>query len=224
MKIAKINCSRRLSAAVLLILPSVALSVAAQPGISLMIAGRTGSAKVTQVDGHNYVEVEGLARLTKSSIILQGDQIVLTLPDAISDSPSPAAPGASFSKDFVAAGIEAMARIREWHAAMKSAIRQNYPLIESWHAAERAQAQQTLRLASIAISTTSDKYAFPFLTSQFNNMTALSNKYLQMSLARTYIDPMSLDSDPLERKIAACGHSLASMATANQFVDDGSCQ
>jgi hypothetical protein len=220
----KITRNRTLSAAAALILPSVALSVAAQQGISLMIAGRPGAAKVTQVDGHNYVEVEGLARLTKSSINFQGNQIVLTLPDAPSDSPSPAAPSAGFSKDFVAAGIEAMARIREWRAAMKNAIGQNYPLTESWHTTERAQAQQTLRLASITVNTSSDKYAFPFLTSEFNSMTALSNKYLQISLARTYIDPSSLDSDPLDQKIAACGHSLASMATANQFVDDGSCQ
>jgi hypothetical protein len=40
----------------------------------------------------------------------------------------------------------------------------------------------------------------------------------------TYIDPDSLDNDPLDQKIRACGPLLASMATANQFIDDGSCQ
>jgi len=40
----------------------------------------------------------------------------------------------------------------------------------------------------------------------------------------TYIAPTSLDSDLLDKKIATCAHSLASMATANQFVDDSSCQ
>jgi hypothetical protein len=40
----------------------------------------------------------------------------------------------------------------------------------------------------------------------------------------TYIDPDSLKSDSLDQKIVTCARSLASMATANQFVDDGSCQ
>ena len=223
----KTTCKRYLSAAALLLLPSLALSLAAQQSMSLIIAGRPGSAKVTQVDGHNYVEVEGFARLTNASINFSGTQIVLTMPGGSSDSstaPAPTAPPVGFSKDFVTAGIEAMSQIREWRAAFKGTIQNNYPLTQSWLTANRAQAQQALRLASLAISTTSDKNVFPFLTNEFNNMTALNDKYLQMSLARTYIDPTSIDSDPLDQKIAACAHSLASMATANQFIDDGSCQ
>jgi hypothetical protein len=219
MRINKLSLS-----AILLILPAMGLSVAAQQSLSLIISGRSGFAKVQQIDGRNYVEVEALARLTSSSVSFQGNQIVLTLPIATSDAPVSAPPTAGFSKEFVTAGIEAMSRIREWRAAMKNAIKQSYSLTESWHTSERAQAQQTLRLVSLAVSTTSDKNVFPFLTAEFNNMTALSNKYLQMSLARAYIDPNSIDSDPIDMKIAACAHSLASMATANQFVDDGACQ
>jgi hypothetical protein len=55
-------------------------------------------------------------------------------------------------------------------------------------------------------------------------MRALTDKYLQMTKSMRCIDPNSLDSDPLDQKLRACGHSLASMATANHFVDDGSCQ
>jgi hypothetical protein len=55
-------------------------------------------------------------------------------------------------------------------------------------------------------------------------MQKLNDKYLQMAKSLTYIDPNSLDNDPLDQKIRTCGHSLASMATANEFVDDGSCQ
>ena len=55
-------------------------------------------------------------------------------------------------------------------------------------------------------------------------MRALTGKYLQMTKSRTYIDPNSLDNDPLDQKIRTCGHSLASMAAANQFIDDGFCQ
>src|SRR6266849_5162987 len=130
----------------LLILPALALSLAAQQSSSLIIAGQPGSAKVIQIDGRNYVEVEGLARLTNSSISFNGSQIVLTLPGATAHTPTPAAPATGFSKDFVTAGIEAMAQVREWHAALKNAIERSYPLGEDWLTAYRAQAQQALRL------------------------------------------------------------------------------
>jgi hypothetical protein len=120
--------------------------------------------------------------------------------------------------------MEAMAQMREWHAALKGAIDRSYPLAEDWLTALRAQAQQALRLASLASSTDADKNAYPFLSNEFNSMKQLSDKYLQISLSRTYIAPGSLDSDPLDQKMRTCGRSLAAMATANQFVDDGSCQ
>jgi hypothetical protein len=209
--------------AALLILPALALSLASQQSTSFIIAGQPGSAKVIQVDGRNYVEVEGLARLTNGSISFNGNQIVLILPGA-ADAPRATAPATGFSKDFVIAGIEAMAVIREWHAALRNAIERSYPLGEDWLAAYRTQALTALRLASVAVNTTADKNAVPFLTNEFNNMAKLSDKYLQMAKAVTYIAPDSLDTDPLDRKIRACAHSLASMATANEFVDDGSCQ
>src|SRR5258708_20324000 len=123
----------------LLILPALALSLAAQRSNSLIIAGQPGYAKVIQVDGRNYVEVEGLVRLTNSSISFNGNQIVLTLSGAAADAPTPAAPAMGFSKDFVIAGIEAMALIREWHAALRNAIERSYPLGEDCIAASPAQ-------------------------------------------------------------------------------------
>jgi hypothetical protein len=208
--------------AALLILSALALSLAAQQSNSLIIAGQRGSAKVIQVDGRNYVEVEGFARLTNSSISFNGNQIVMTLSGAAA--PAPAAPATGFSKDFVIAGIEAMALIREWHAALRNAIERSYPLGEDWLATYRAQALTALRLASVAVNTTPDQNALPFLTNEFNNMVKLSDKYLQMAKSVTYIRPDSLDTDPLDQKIRTCAHALASMATADQFVDDGSCQ
>jgi len=214
----------RWSLTALLILLALALSLAAQQTNVLLISGQPGSAKVIQVDGRNYVEVEGLVRLTKSSISLNGNQIILTFPGSTTDAPAPVASATGFSKDFVAAGMEAMAQMREWHAALKNAIDRSYPLAEDWLTAHRAQAQQALRLASLASSTDADKNAYPFLSSEFNNMRQLSDKYLQMSQSRTYIAPGSFDSDPLDQKLRSCWRSLAAMATANQFIDDGSCQ
>jgi hypothetical protein len=209
--------------AALLILPALALSLAAPQSNSLSVAGQPGTAKVIQVDGRNYVDVESLARLTKSSVSFNGNQIVLTLPPATADTTTVGAPETGFSKDFVTSGIEAMAQIREWRTALKNAIEHSLPLSEDWLASYRAQAQQSLRLASVAANTSADKNALPFLTNEFNNMQKLNDKYLQLTASRTYIAPNSLDTDPLDQKIRTCAHSLASMATTNQFVDDGSC-
>jgi hypothetical protein len=207
-----------------LILAMMALSIAAQQTDSLTVAGQSGSAKVIRVAGRNYVDVEGLARLTNSAMSFNGNQIILTMHGTSADAPPPSAPASGFSKDFVTTGIEAMAQMREWHATLKNAIERGYPLAEDWLAGGRAQAQQALRLASLSASTPADKSVLPFLTNEFNNMRSLCDKYLQLTASRTYIAPNSLDNDPLDQKIRTCAHSLAAMATSNQFVDDGSCQ
>jgi hypothetical protein len=213
---------RTLAAAFLMTV--MALSIAAQQIDSLIIPGQSGSAKVIRVDGRNYVEVEGLARLTNSAMSFNGNQVILTLHGAAADASPPGATASGFSKDFVTKGIEAMAEMREWHAALKNAIERGYPLTEDWLAASRAQAQQALRLASLSASTTADKSALPYLTNEFNNMRSLCDKYLKLTASRTYIEPNSLENDPLDQKIRTCARSLASMATSNQFADDGSCQ
>jgi hypothetical protein len=210
--------------AALFILPAMALSLAAQRTNSLIVPGQPGSAKVIRVGGRNYVDVEGLARLTNGSISFNGNQIVLNLPEPSSDSSTPAASDTGFSKEFVSAAIEAMAQLREWHATLRNAIQRNYPITEDWLTAERTQAERAVRLAAVAASTTADKNAAPFLTNEFNNMRALSDKYLQIAASRTNIPTDALGSDDLDQRIRACARSVATMATTNQLIDDGSCQ
>jgi hypothetical protein len=216
--------------ATLLTLPVLTLTLIAQQSNSLVVSGQQGEAKVIQVQGHNYVEVEGLARITNGSVSFNGHRIVLTLPGSGGDNSAPeaaapppqSAPG--FSKDFVTAGIEAMARVREWHSSLRNAIEHGFPLGEDWLGDLAAQARQTLRLASVAINTDSDKNAYPMLANEFNNMKNLSDKYVQMTKSMNYFAPDSLQSDPLEQKFQACARALAAMATANQIIDNGSCQ
>jgi hypothetical protein len=210
--------------AALLTPTALAVSLWAQQTSQLTIAGQSGSAKVIQVDGRNYVEVEGLARLTNSSMSFNANQIVLTMPGSTADTSPAGTPPAGFSKDFIAAGIEAMSQVREWRSVLSNTIQRSYPLSEDGLNAYRDQARKSLRLASVAVNTPADKSVFPFLTNEFNNMQQMSDKYLQMAKSMTYIEPNSLESDPLDQKIRTCAHSLASMASANQFVDDGSCQ
>lgn len=210
-----------------LLLPVLVL--VAQQTSTLTVDGQQGQAKVIQVQGRNYVEVDGLARITGGSIRFVGSQIVLTLPGAGEPSaqaaaqPAPAAP-VGFSKRFLSEGIEAMTQLREWHAALRNAIERGYPLSDEWLGNFKMQAQAALRQAQVAAGTDMDQKAFPLMANEFNNMSALSDKYLQKAKKMDYIAPDSLANDPLDQKLLTCGRSLASMVSSNQFADDGSCQ
>lgn len=212
------------------ILGVAAITLAAQGVSSLVVTGHAGSARVVTVEGQKYVELDGLARVTGGSLRFNGDQAELTLggvaamPAAAAASGSAPAPAdTGFSRGFLNAGIEAMSQVREWRSALKNAIESGFPIASNWLDAYKAQARQGLRLASVAASTDADKKAFGLLTAEFNNMSTLSDKYVKMREAMTYIAPDALSNDALDQKILTCARSLGAMASSNQFVDDGSC-
>lgn len=209
----------------ILLLPLLVL--VAQQTSSLLIDGPQGQARVIQVQGKNYVEVDDLARITGGSLRFVGNQIILTLPGSGDTSSqtlqSAPAPPVGYSRQFVSAGIETMREILEWHAALKTAIERGYPLSDEWFGNFRRQIQSSLKHAEAVASTDTDQRALPLLVNEFNNMGALTDKYLKITVSRDYIAPDSLSRDPLEQKVLTCWHSLESAASSNQFVDDGSC-
>jgi hypothetical protein len=211
--------------AAILLLPLLVL--VAQETSALLIEGPQGQTKVIQVQGKNYVEVDEFARITGGSLRFVGNQIILSLPG--SDTPAQAAQSApqqaaGLSKPFLTGGIETMREILEWHAALKNAIERDYPLSDTWFGNYRRQIRSSLAQTQAAASTDLDQKAFPLLTNEFNTMDALTDKYLKITASRDYLAPNSLDSDPLNQKLLTCWQSLASMASSNQYVDDGSCQ
>ena len=213
--------------AAILMLPVVML--VAQQTSSLAIDGQQGQAKVIQIQGKNYVSVDGLARITGGSIRFVGNQIILSMPgtgggNTPAPTLQPPTPPQGFSKQFLSAGIEAMTQVREWHAALRNAIERGYPLTDEWLGAFKRQAQTAMRQAQVAASTDMDQQTFPLMSNELNNMSALSDKYLQKTKSMEYFAPDSLANDPLDKKLLTCGRSLASMVSSNQFVDDGSCQ
>jgi len=212
----------------ILLLPLLVL--VAQETSTLLIEGQQGRARVIQVQGKNYVEVEGLARITGGSLRFAGNQLTLTLPSSGNTVPqteqSASAPqrAVGFSRPFLTAGIESMREILEWNASLKTGIERDYPLSNDWFGSFRRQVQSSLKHTEAAASTDMDREALPLLVNEFNNMEALTDKYLKISASRDYLPPESLDNDPLEQKLFTCWHSLESMASSNQFVDNGSCQ
>jgi hypothetical protein len=211
----------------ILLLPLLVL--AAQETGALLIEGQRGQARVIQVQGKSYVEVEGLARITGGSLRFAGNQIILTLPSGGNtqqteqSAPAPR-PVVGLYRPFLTAGIETMREILEWHAFLKTGIERGYPLSNVWFGNFRRQIQSSLKQAEAAASTDMDQRALPLLTNELNTMGALTDKYLKITASRDYLAPDSLNSDPLDQKLLTCWQSLASMASSNQFVDDGSCQ
>ncbi|HEX2716021.1 MAG TPA: hypothetical protein VHM88_27875 [Candidatus Acidoferrales bacterium] len=207
----------------MLLLPLLVLL--AQQTSSLLIEGRQGEARVVQIQGKNYVEVEGLARITGGSLRFAANQIVLTLPNG-GDTPvqTEQSTPTGYSRQFVNAGIETMKEILEWHASLKTGIERGWPLSDVWFGYFRRQIESSLKHTEEAASTDMDHKALPLLVNEFNTMGALTDRYLKITVSRDYLAPDSLNSDALDQKLLTCWHSLASMASSNQFVDDGSCQ
>ena len=220
----------RTSVMLVTILALPLLVLVAQETSALLIEGQQGQARVIQVQGKTYVEVEGLARITAGSLRFAGSQIILTLPGGANAAPqteqSASAPerAVGLSRPFLTAGIESMKEILEWHAALKTGIERGYPLSDVWFGHFRRQVQSNLKQAEAAASTDMDHRALPLLTNEFNTMDALTDRYLKIAASRDYLAPDSLNSDPLDQKLLTCWQSLTSTASSNQFADDGSCQ
>lgn len=220
--------SKWLMLAAFLALPILALSQATQQNLTLIVNGRPGSAAVVQLNGRSYVEIEALARVASGSLSFKGNQITLTLPASTTSAAPATSPTAEpanqgFSKEFLRAGIEEMAAIREWRSVLTNAVQHGYPITEDWLTVYRGQAAKSLTLASVAVTTDSDRDALRLLTNEFDNMQKLSNTILESRKSMDYISPSTLKDDPLDQKIMNCAHSLASMAAGRQFQDDGSC-
>jgi hypothetical protein len=202
-----------------MILPVVAMS----QGIiqKLSVSGFTGSIPVTQINGKNYVEVEGLAQLVSGSLSFRGNQVTLTL----SGNP-PTTPEAKvgFSRDFLRAGIEELSTIREWHSALASAIENQYPVTRELLGPYEGSATKNLRLAQVAATTDADQKAAQLIANEYQKMKQLSDSFLAQRAAATYIDADALTGDALNQSVIACGRSLGAMAASGQFVDDATCR
>ena len=212
----------------LLASPTLVLAQAAQQNATLSINGMPGQAPVLQVNGKSYVDVEALARLISGSLSFKGNEITLTLP--ASSSSASAVPDrtnqlgtSAFSKEFLKAGIEEMSVIREWRSAILNAVQNGYAVTDTFVAGFQGQAATSLHLASVAISTDSDRNAYQLLNNEYATMQKLSNKILSARKGMNYIPTDALKDDPLDQKILNCARSLASMAASGQFLDDGSC-
>ena len=220
--------------AVFLVVSGITSAQEANQNRTLIINGQSTRVPVIQVKGRSYVDLEALASAVNGSLSFAGSQIALSVPLGSAtgassaaaatpmSTPAPASnPG--FSKGFLNAAIEQGATLREWHAALVSAIQNGYPVTVAALAPYRAQATTNLRLASAAVSSDSDRSAYHLLSNLFQNMVKLNDKYVAARANLTYISPDALENDSLNKRLVTCGHLLGAMAASGQFMDDGSC-
>lgn len=229
-----------LLAAMTLLGSAILLSQDAGQKHTLIINGQSTQVPLIQVNGHPYVGLEALAKAVNGSLSSSGNMFALSLSAGSANNPSYAAGSGGgaqatanqaaatpanqgFSKQFLDAGIEQMSTLREWHAALESALQNGIPLSTALLAPYKAQAATNLRLAEVAAVTPADHSAIQLLNNEFQNMGKLSDKYINRRADLTYIAPDALNNDDLNQRILACGRSLRSMAASGQFTDDGSC-
>lgn len=213
----------RLTLLLLFLFPTVLFLQAAQRNRTLVISGHAGELTVREMDGHSYVEVEALARLTNGSLTSSGTRIVLTLPGADSSTSPNQTASTGFTKEFLNAAIEMMSAVREWRSSLINAVKRGFPITGEWMNGLSNEAQRDLKLVSVAASSEDDRKAVQLLTNEFNNMKRLSDRFVDANKSMTYKSPDALDNDPLDQKILNCAHSLSAMAASNHFVDEGYC-
>ena len=223
-------------AAVFLGVSGIPAAQDAKQNRTLIINGQSTQVPVIQMNGRSYVDLEALASAVNGSLSFAGSQVAFSVPigsataapagAAAKPASTPASEQVSnpgFSRGFLNAATEEGATLREWHAALATTIENGYPLTAAALAPYRSQATTNLRLASVAVSTDSDRSAYQLLSNLFQNMGKLADKYVAARANMTYISPDALQNDNLNQRLMACGRSLSAMAASGQFVDDGSC-
>jgi len=199
---------------------------------TLTINGVSGQAAVVQIEGRAYVDVAALAHIANASLSFQPNHIVLTLPSSVASTPTAAAPAdpvdnSGLTREFMKAGIEEIALLREWASPLAYAIRNGYPLSEDWVAGYRDAAAHGLSMATVAASTDADRNALQLLSNEFDAVKEWSHKLVEarksMDTAKYAVSSSALHDDPSSQKIINCGHFLASMLGSGSFQDDPSC-
>jgi hypothetical protein len=199
---------------------------------NIVVNGHSGQADTVLVKNREYIDLRALARIANGSIAFQDNQIILTLPEMQASNPSPPEPSqlvssTGLSQEFVKAGIEEIALMREWASPIAYALHNGYPITEEAANQYRAQAASGLKLAQSSVKTDADRNAFQLLNNEFEALEQWSNKLIEarktMDTAKYAMSENALRDDPLSQKIIACGHFLSSMLGSGTFQDDPSC-
>jgi len=225
----KHSCFRSLAALALsLMFAGAALAQKVPEKKTLVVNGRTADAAVVLIDGHSYVDVDTFARITNATVSYEPGRVILTVPAAETGA-KPERPAPGLSKDFAKAGISQLAEMREWKAAIASAIRSGVAggnWLGPWLNDYRVRAEGNLSQTSLAAKTESDRKALQLLKNEFTNLgewDSNTQATIHSLNAEQTINPAAAQNDPLLTKISECGNFLNAMLVGGEFADSPSC-
>jgi len=195
----------------------------------LVVNGKTVEAKVRQIDGRSYVDIEALAQATNGAFTVEPTRIVLTIPAAETGAApaaatAQAAPG--LSRDFASAAIAEVAEMREWRGVLRTMVTYGLAVSGAWDQDYRERVDEGLRQTTLAASTDEDRSALQLLRNQSANLTGWANEVMtarQSLNGSKTVDPNALQNDPALAKITNCSRFLNSMLVSGAYSDDGSC-
>jgi hypothetical protein len=195
------------------------------PERTLVVNGKAVSGKVVQIEGRSYVDLETLVQITRGSVSVEPDKIVLTIPSpSFAAAPPPVTPG--LSKGFQGAAIAALADMREWKGAIATVITYGIPVVGTWPQDYRDRVEEALTRAKIAASTGEDQDALQLLQNEFAKLRDWAADVVSarqaLNAARS-VDPNALQNDPALAKIVQCGKFLNGMIVSGTFSDNASC-
>jgi hypothetical protein len=206
---------------------------------TLVVNGKTATARVRQIDGHSYVDIESLAQATNAVFTVEPHRIVLTIPSAEPAPQSAAAPVAApppatvaaeptpaLSREFRSAAIAELSEMREWRGAVRAMILYGLAVSDTWVQSYQDQVQAGLQQATVVATTQSDQSALQLLRNEAENLTSWANGVYAARKAlngASTVDPNALQNDQALAKIRSCGQFLNSMIVTGTFADDASC-
>jgi hypothetical protein len=211
--------------------PDVAGSQVNKRSDNVVVNGRSGQANVVIIDNREYIDVRALAGIAQGSVEFQGSRIIFTIPESSANTSPQEEPEqkstAGLSQEFVKAGIEEIALMREWATSLAYAVQNGYPISEQAANQYKGQAASGLKVVQAAAKTEADRNAFQLLNNEFAAVEQWSNKLMEaqksMDTGKYAVSDSALREDPLSQKIIACGHFLGSMLGSRTFQDDASC-
>lgn len=208
------------------------------PDKILVVNGRAASPAVREIDGHSYVDIETLAKVTNGSVTIETGRILLTIPGtapAAASNNAAAAVAASvasaplpegLSRGFAAAAIADLSEMREWRGAVSAMVTYGMAVSPGLAQGYQGRVQTGLGQAGVAAITSADHDALQLLQNEAAQLESWANGVLaarQNFNGAATVDPNYLANDSALAKINTCGQFLDSMLVSGTFADDASC-
>jgi hypothetical protein len=122
-----------------------------------------------------------------------------------------------------------LAEMREWKAAIASAIRSGVAggnWLAPWLQDHRVRAEESLSQTSLVAKTESDQKTLQLLKNELANLgewDSNTQATIHSLNGEQTVNPVAAQNDPLLAKISECGNFLNAMLVDGDFADNPTC-